>query len=311
VQFNSFDAPEVDDCWRGLQDDEKYRGSRINLKRPWQKDQIFLTDVQRVVRKGGRCVWWLGQSGFLVVQQGVGLVFDPYLSDSLTRKYARTDKPHTRITERVIDPTALAKSGFINLITSSHNHTDHLDAETLTPLLGSSPCARLVIPAANRQFVLDRLGSDVAGRLIELDDGAHVNFDNFEIHGVTSAHPTVERDSSGRCRFLGYVLHWNGLTFYHSGDTLLHETLVPSLKHFKIDIAFLPINGDRPERRVAGNLNGLQAAQLGKAINAQWVVPCHYDLFEFNTATPDEFINECHNLGQPYRVMQNGEGWEL
>jgi len=32
------------------------------------------------------------------------------------------------------------------------------------------------------------------------------------------------------------------------------------VKPFKVDMALLPINGDRPERRVAGNLDGAQAA---------------------------------------------------
>src|SRR5438552_3591011 len=205
------------------------------VKAPFQKDQVFLADVQRVLDANVRAVWWLGQSGFLVVQHGQGLVFDPYLSDSLTRKYAHTDKPHTRITERVVDPAALGKLGIINVITSSHNHTDHLDAETLAPLLAGNPQARLVIPAANRDFVLDRLGTDAASRLNELDHGAAVKVGELEIHGVASAHPTVERDASGRCRFLGYIVCWNELTLYHSGDTLWHETLVPSLNRFKID----------------------------------------------------------------------------
>jgi len=49
----------------------------------------------------------MGQSGFLIKWQGRGLLFDPYLSDSLTAKYADTDKPHVRMVERVIDPAKL------------------------------------------------------------------------------------------------------------------------------------------------------------------------------------------------------------
>ena len=49
-------------------------------------------------------LWWLGQSGFLLQWQGRHLLMDPYLSDSLTLKYAETDKPHVRMTEQVIDP---------------------------------------------------------------------------------------------------------------------------------------------------------------------------------------------------------------
>jgi L-ascorbate metabolism protein UlaG (beta-lactamase superfamily) len=112
----------------------------------------------------------------------------------------------------------------------------------------------------------------------------------------------------GRCRFLGYVVQWGGTTFYHSGDTLWHDGLVPALRRFKIDLAFLPINGDRPERGVAGNLSGVEAARLAHEIGARRVIPCHYDLFEFNTAPPDEFLAECRFLGQPWQLLRPGEG---
>ena len=55
-------------------------------------------------------------------------------------------------------------------------------------------------------------------------------------------------------------------------------------------------------------MSGREAAQLAKDIGARIVIPCHYDMFEFNTADPaDEFIPECRRLGQPYRVLQQGE----
>ena len=50
-------------------------------------------------------------------------------------------------------------------------------------------------------------------------------------------------------------------------------------------VALLPINGSAPERRVAGNLNGVEAATLAHAIGARMVIPCHYEMFAFNTAS--------------------------
>jgi L-ascorbate metabolism protein UlaG (beta-lactamase superfamily) len=73
----------------------------------------------------------------------------------------------------------------------------------------------------------------------------------------------------------------------------------------------LPINGNKPERRVAGNLNGTEAAALAKAGDAGLLVPCHYDMFEFNTETTDEFKRACERLQQPFRVMRCGEKLEL
>ena len=74
-----------------------------------------------------------------------------------------------------------------------------------------------------------------------------------------------------------------------------------------IDLALHPINGNKPERRVAGNLFGDEAAQLAKDIGAGLVLPHHYDLFEFNTASPELFVHTCESLGQPYRVPKLGE----
>src|ERR1041384_3368140 len=92
--------------------------------RPVLQDEEFLLDVQRARLETDQFnLWWLGQSGFLLQWNGHHLLFDPYLSDSLTRKYAGTEKPHVRMTELVIAPRTLT---FIDVVTSSHNHTDHL-----------------------------------------------------------------------------------------------------------------------------------------------------------------------------------------
>ena len=119
---------------------------------PALRDDAFLADVAavRAETSARLTVWWLGQSGFLICHRGECLVFDPYLSDSLTEKYAATDKPHVRMTSRVVDP---ARLDFVSVVTSSHNHTDHLDAETLIPLLRASPAAKLVVAETNQAFV--------------------------------------------------------------------------------------------------------------------------------------------------------------
>jgi L-ascorbate metabolism protein UlaG (beta-lactamase superfamily) len=75
-------------------------------------------------------------------------------------------------------------------------------------------------------------------------------------------------------------------------------------------VALLPINGRAPERRVAGNLNATEAAELGKQIGARTVIPCHYEMFEFNTADPQEFAQACRKIGQAYHILRCGERWE-
>jgi L-ascorbate metabolism protein UlaG (beta-lactamase superfamily) len=260
-------------------------------------------------RKNGKVdsfdTWWLGQSGFLIQWNRSCLLFDPYLSDSLTKKYASTNKPHVRLSELVIEPHLLNE---IDIVTSSHNHTDHLDGETLIPLLKANPNIRFIIPEANRKFVTDRVGCNHAFP-IGLNDEQKVNAGGFTFHGVPSAHNSVERDEEGRCKFMGYVVQFGNFTVYHSGDTLWFDGLEKILKPFQVDVAFLPINGNDPGRGVAGNLNSIEAAELGKAIGARFVIPHHYDMFAFNTASPGDFAARAKELRQQFVILQPGEKW--
>ena len=252
-------------------------------------------------------LWWLGQSGYLVQWQNRQLLIDPYLSDSLTEKYAATDKPHVRMSELVIDP---ARLDFIHLITSSHNHTDHLDGPTLKALLAANPLVEMIVPAANREFAADRLAVEPQ-RLTAVDADESISAAGFTVHAVPAAHETIERDDQGRCRFLGYVFQIGPWTLYHSGDTVRYDGMAERLARWQIDVAILPINGRAGERHVAGNLWGDEAARLAWDIAARIVIPCHYDMFTFNTATPDLFVQTAEALGQKHAVLELGERFEL
>lgn len=277
-----------------------------NLIKPVLADEAFLEDVARAREDRTQVhLWWLGQSGFLLQWQGRHLLLDPYLSDSLTKKYAGTDKPHVRMTERVVDPERL---DFIDVVTSSHNHTDHLDAETLIPLLHRNPGVKLIVPEANRRFVAERLGIDEAFP-IGLDDGVSASVAGFSLTGIPAAHEELDTDEQGKHRFLGYVVSFGRWTLYHSGDTVWYDGLVERLRKFSIDVALLPINGRAPERRVPGNLDGREAARLAFEAGIRLVIPCHYEMFAFNTATTDLFESEARKIGQPYKVLRAGERW--
>jgi len=126
---------------------------------------------------------------------------------------------------------------------------------------------------------------------------------------VPAAHETIERDESGRCKFLGYVVRFGPWTVYHSGDTVLYDGMVERLRRYEIDVALLPINGRSPDRGVPGNLWGREAARLAQDIAARLVIPCHFDMFEFNTATPVELSAAAQKIGQPCQVLQCGERW--
>ncbi len=269
-----------------------------------KKDEALIEEMDSLLSdKDHFYLWWLGQSGFLLQWKGKRVLIDPYLSDSLTKKYAATDKPHVRMSERVIDPGLLKN---ILIVTSSHNHTDHLDAETLIPVLKNNPDIKFIIPEANRDFVAERVECENKFPF-GLNDGRSVTVDEFTFHGIPAKHNEIERDANGNCRFMGYVIAFGKYKIYHSGDTLWFDEMIELLKPFAADVALLPINGNDPARKVAGNLNCEEAARLGKAINAKCVIPCHYDMFMFNTVDVNIFIREAEKLNQPYKILKGGE----
>lgn len=272
--------------------------------KPVQKDRPFLADLDAVDKASSDLhVWWLGQSGFLVQWKGHRLLFDPYLSDSLTKKYAATEKPHVRMTERVIAPEHLLG---IDVVTTSHNHTDHLDHDTLVPLLTSNPEMHLVGPEANRSFIANRIKRPESF-LDGLDAGQSIALEPFKITAVPAAHEDLAKDNRGRHHYLGFIAEFGDWIIYHSGDTMLYDGMEAILRQWPIDLAFLPINGRRPERRVAGNLWGREAATLASTVGIKDVIPCHYEMFAFNTESPDEFTEACRRLGQTKTVMKAGE----
>ena len=256
---------------------------------PLLAGEAWLQDVEAARGEPGVHLWWLGQSGYLVQHDGRHLLLDPYLSDSLTRKYAQTDTPHVRMTRRVIAPDALPP---VDVVTSTHNHTDHLDAETLAPVLDGG--AALVCPAANAAFAQQRLGRRPA---VALGFGERAEIAGFELVAVPAAHP---EPGPG---YAGYLVRVGGLTIYHSGDTMAFEGQAERARG--ADVALLPING------ALGNMDSDAAAGLAHAMGAGVAIPCHYEMFEFNTADPADFVRACDRLGQPCHVLRAGERFSL
>ncbi|MFM7186904.1 MAG: MBL fold metallo-hydrolase [Armatimonadota bacterium] len=280
---------------------------------PLYADDAFLENLARLEASSidSVIIAWLGQSGYLVCHNGFRFIIDPYLSDSLTRKYAGTAKPHDRISQMVISPERLTG---ISFVTSSHNHTDHLDGETLARLISVNPDVQIIVPRANLTFAKDRLlGAgvvDASSRLIGLP--VHETYvvaeDNYcTVTALPAAHESLDIDENGDFLYYGYCITLGGLTIYHSGDCVPYDGLSSAVEQYKPDIALLPINGRDPSRGVSGNFSGAEAANLAHSLNVKCVIPNHYDLFAFNTADPQEFVDACEGVFQPYRVLKLGE----
>ena len=190
----------------------------------------------------------------------------------------------------MIEPERLT---FIDVVASTHNHTDHFDTDTLHPLLAANPNLTLIVPEANRMIAGDRMKLS-AKRFLGIDEAQTLSAAGFEFTAIPAAHETIERDEWGSLRFVGYVVRCGPWTIYHSGDTVLYEGMTERLADWRIDVALLPINGRDPARRVAGNLWGREAADLAHRIGAAWRSPA---ITRCSSSTRPHWRNSSPNAG--------------
>lgn len=82
----------------------------------------------------------------------------------------------------------------------------------------------------------------------------------------------------------GIIIHAEGKTIYHAGDTADFSDLALLKEQFSIDVAFLPI-GDNY------TMGPEDAARAAKRIGAKLVVPIHYNTFPVIEQDPQVFID--------------------
>lgn len=259
-------------------------------------------------RPGEPGLFWLGQAGFWIETGAHRVLIDPYLSDSLARKYAGRKNDHKRMMPPPIMIDELPRP---DLVLVTHGHTDHMDPDTLGPLSRRFPGLPFVVPASRAELARERIGADAPLIRVDADD-ALTPLRGLSLRVFPAAHEGLETDTQGRHLFLGYAMAAGGLRLYHSGDCVPFEGLEERIARFAPDIALLPVNG-RDARRldagIPGNFSLAEAVSLAR--NIPYLVAHHFGMFAFNTIDPQEIDAAARDAGSRPRILRPVAGETL
>lgn len=260
------------------------------------------------VPPGCLAIWGLGQMGLALKGAGPEVVYiDPCLSDVVRLKLPEQADIFTRAFDPPLEPALIDNAAYV---LCSHEHLDHTDPLTLGPIAVASPAARFVIsgwahdPLDEAEIAAERRIVPPTDRTIELGP--------LRLSAIPAAHYELEHDQRGQ-RWLGFLIEWNGVTLYHSGDTIIYPGLLDRLGALPpADVAVLAVNGRdayRDSHNITGNLLPLEAAWLARELGWDVLIGGHNDLYAWNTIAPGALAEACARLCPRQRLhnLQPGE----
>ncbi len=210
-------------------------------------------------------ITWLGQAGLLFEFDGLTVMVDPYLTDSVK---ATEPQNYRRVP---VDESFFDIKPDILIFT--HNHLDHYDPETVKRFITADSAITVLSPRSVWEKVRTFGGNN-----------NYVCFNRHTSWTAKRVTVTAVKAEHSDPLAIGVVIDTGNKKYYVTGDTLYNDEIFSDLPD-DIHAVFLPING------VGNNMNPCDASRFATRVAAKYAVPVHFGMFDNKTADGFEYTN--------------------
>ncbi len=224
---------------------------------------------------GEETITWLGQSTFLIRIGGKTILTDPYLTE-----YAG---PFWILGPRRFTPPGISIDNLppIDIIVVSHNHLDHLDAETVESIKNKENI-QVYVPLGMKRFFTERDYKHVE----EWDWNERRAFGSLQFTALPTVHHSGRSiGDKDEVLWCSWAITSPGARLYFIGDSGYSPTIFKKIgeQHGPFDAALVTIGAyETRQGSPITHLYPYEAIQVGLELNAKAIVGMHWGSLELS-----------------------------
>ncbi|MDX9702490.1 MAG: metal-dependent hydrolase [Candidatus Auribacterota bacterium] len=222
-------------------------------------------------------ITYFGHSATAIESNGIKVLIDPFFSGN----------PSSSV-KNISDISA-------DFIVITHAHADHIGDSIKI----AKRCGAVVL---SNFEIINRLNSTgIKGEPLYI--GGKREFENGWIKFFPAWHGSSFEDGSYGGLAMSVLVHIDGKTIYHTGDTGLTAEFKIIGEMYTIDIAMLPVGG-------TFTMDANDAAVAAEWLGAKKVIPIHYNTFKKIQVELTDILKPFKNI-VPVTILQPGESCSI
>jgi len=230
---------------------------------------------------GQDSITWLGHATFLITINGKTILTDPFLTEYASPLWIFGSR-------RYVQPgISLDNLPPIDMVVVSHNHFDHLDAETIESLQGKENIY-IFVPLGLKSFFKDRGYTYIE----ELDWNESFSYGGIELKALPAVHYSGrELNDKNKTLWCSWSISSQFEKIYFSGDTSYSPTIFKTIgkENGPYDLAIVSIGAYKTRKYgPASHLTPEEAVKVVIETKSRVAVAMHWGTIEISDESPWE-----------------------